>query len=563
MKRSSLGLALLLAGCGASQPTPSVPPRSQRAAQTPAPAAVPPRARYVPSPRAFSLAIGDARGFLGWGVRGLLDSTGKVRFADPEPENVGVRAVEVPARLGGGWLFSGEHVAYAKEFLAPLRVTPLLSAEQDPELGFDFVRVGTDPTAEYLSARTFEPIAAPTSVPANTMHLAALDAQVGLVMLEDYTVRFSNDAGRTWSPTELGDTFVRSIRRGPDALYLYVGSRLLRLEAGGGLRVMPRVAPEPQNGWRDSPLDDAVREGFNVNATQALLPRSELRVVDLDSGWARSLHVESNRNGGACEAVSGVDGGVLRCSDQIISNAIGRPLREREVETNALLARSVRGALLFKGPCAEIRPFEGDQAAEEGPASVCVRHVGGRWDKYTLPAPWADFASWPLVLRPDDSVVGLAFVETGLTLFDIPSGRTVPVQMPPDTPFVSPSGVEALADDRLCAWSDSARSTLIDDRGGVAWQEPTFEVVRWGQAGPRAFALSKDGKAFETQSCGASWAEVLPPPGPWAGAAVEPCQVPEKFTSPSRGNDSLCSFVCSEVGCVVEPFLRIGWELSR
>lgn len=562
MKRWVLASVFALAGCGAAPPAPRAPlPRPQ--APAPAASAAPPRARYVPSPLAFSVAVGDARGFLGWGARALLDSKGQVRFAGPERENAGLRAISVPPHLGGGWLFLGEHVCYAEEFLAPLRVTPVLSSGRDDiELGFDFVRVGTD-AAEYLSAPAFEPIPAPATLPPDTEHLAALDARQGLALLGDRTLRFSNDAGKTWSATELGDAPVDILRRGPDALYFYASSRLLRFEPGGGVRLVPPDAPEPRHRWQDSPLDSAVREGFLLNATQVLLPSSAPRIVELDTGRARPFHVESNRYGGACEAIAGVDGGVLNCGGQILSNAIGRPLREREAEANALLARSSRGALLFRGPCAEIHAFAEDRALEAGQPSVCVRHVGGRWDSYALPAAWSDGSQWPLALRPDDSVVGLALDAKGLTFFDIPSGRAVPLQMPPDVDWGAPRELSVLADDRLCVWQDAARSTLIDDRGQLDWREPVFEVVRWGHAGPRAFALGTDGKAFETQSCGASWTEVAAPPGPWAGTNVEPCGVPDKLANPSLFSTSQCGFVCSEVGCAVEPFLRIGWELAR
>lgn len=553
----------MVAGCGATPPAPRSPQSRAHALPAAAPAAAPPRARYVPSLRAFSFAVGDARGFVGWGVRALLDSSGKVRFAGAEREDVGMRPVQVPAHLGGGWLFSGEHVAYAEEFLAPLRVTPVLSSGRDFEFGFDFVRVGSDAEAEFLSAPAFEPVARPTRLPLDAEHLAALDAQVGLVLQRDHTLRVSKDAGLTWAPTELGEASVDQLRRGPDALYLYTGSRLVRFEPNGGLRLMPRDAPEPWSSWQDSPLDSAARDGLRLNATQALLPQSPLQVVELDSGRARSFHVESNRNGGACDAVSGVDGGVLSCSGQIISNAIGRPLHEREVETNALLAKSAQGALLFRGPCTAAGLFGPDGAPTDAvQPGVCVRHVGGRWDSYALPAAFADGSGWPLALRPDDTVVGLALVENTVTSFDIPSGRAVPLQVPPNVDW-GPRAFDVLGDDRLCVWSEAARSTIIDSRGALDWRDPGFEVMRWGHAGPRGLALSKDGKAFETQSCGASWTEVQPPPGPWAGAPVEPCQGPEKLSSPSQYYGPQCSFACSEVGCAVEPFVRIGWELSR
>lgn len=101
---------------------------------------------------------------------------------------------------------------------------------------------------------------------------------------------------------------------------------------------------------------------------------------------------------------------------------------------------------------------------------------------------------------------------------------------------------------RWAATADGAVRALLDD-GRAIEVSPTGTVTVWpfqfekvASAGARALARSRDGRAFQTLDRGQTWGEVQGPPATGSGL-FEPR-------------------ACSDLGCDLAGFVRVGWEAT-
>jgi hypothetical protein len=566
----------------------------------------------MPSPDAFPLPTPEGPGLVMRRIRALLRPDRAVEFAADLPDDDLLAAEAVPSHLGGGWLFlSLQSVYHAPSFLGPLR--RLVTIDTPRVLGFGptwtWIR-GSDQSV-FLDRRTFSPTKPADTLPGEVVRVVAGDDRRALLLRESGPLDATLDGGLTWATVRAPEA-IREIEADEGALYISteidkdfrMGRRLAWLSLGhdGNLRWINRpsdgtILPEVD------PLVLAVRGGQHVSADEVLLPlpahpdgwerwrAARPQVMNVASGKTRTLKLETSGDEPRAAILSGVDGGVFLVDGRVMSRATREPRIERELSTNdpeaAPHESGPDGTVLLRGRCREVRgpdPRDEDSppaaddgeeiddgapsapewpredAAEKGSEkAVCVRRPGGRWHVFSLPTWWkSDLNVTSFALFGDGTVTALGLDEESPVLLELPSARKVVVKRSQVViPGFGRSRRELAPNHggQICFWQGVAHGIVLARDGEVTRHDPPFTVARWGKHQASAFAMAADGSAFETDSCGERWVPVSPPPGPWSRAGLAPCTLAKR--------DPSCELACSEVGCEVPPFLRVGWSGSR
>ncbi|MEI9949481.1 MAG: hypothetical protein WDO74_10980 [Pseudomonadota bacterium] len=478
--------------------------------------------------------------------------------------------VGVPDALGGGLLFWNDSALYtAGSFLDTL--TPLL------EIGFRPVRVSFAPSFALLRGADGERLAIDlrtrqrvTIAPPLLADIATTAEGRALALLEGGACELSEDGGKTYQPLALpAGARALSVREASGELLVGLTSdQQIRVDSAGKSQVeaAPRAqGARPRAGslWplAEPPLERALafgvpigeefagvavagsvatvnlRTGELVQVTRALVP-SELSCRTLDVNGALLLACNSSANGSV-----------------VLSDAFGeRP------QTQAKFAAGVAldfadGVLVASARCDGL----------VRPGAVCVRSVDGRFHDFDVSAQLAKLeqaapqpkpGAKPVLVAPSivrwvPKVGGGAVAVIGGSapgLLDAQTGNFVPIS--PDVPRVvieAPRGPEAwLGLDWLARQDGSVRGWL--QKGGVAITsdgrlEPSvYEFSHLSGAGAHALAVDRGGRVFQSSDWGRSWVETMGPPG-----------------SASGGKQNLAPR-CSQVGCLLGPWLRVGWQ---
>ena len=478
--------------------------------------------------------------------------------------------VPLPDSLGGGLLFWNDSALYtADTFLSTLK--PLL------DIGFRPVRVSFGPSfallrgddgqrlALDLRARQRVPITPPLLV-----DIASTPGGRALALLEGGVCQISDGAAKGFRPLALpaGSQAV-AVREVAEQLVVSLSTGAqIRLDREGKpqLEAVPRsVAPRPTSDalWplSESPLERALAFGVPIGQEfAAVAVAGSVATVNLRTGELLQMTRALVPSDLSCRALDSEGGLLLACSSRehgsiLISDAFGeRPVTQAKFPPGVALAFA-EGVLVAAARCdGQVRP-----------GAACVRSADGHFHDFDVSpqlatlekaAPQPKPGGKPVLKAPAISRWlpklggGAVAVMSGSMpgLLDAQSGSFVPfaVEVPRAVFEAKPSpdawlGLDwvALKDGSVRGWLSNAGVTITAD-GRV---EPSvYEFSALASAGARALAFDRGRHVFQTADWGRSWVETLAPPGSASGGKPTP--------SPH----------CSLVGCVLGPWLRVGWE---
>lgn len=212
-----LSCAALLVGCTSSAAwTPASTPQATSKAK-PAPRWVTPaRLVVLPDSRDSSFQVKDVDGterLIAYGIRMLRHQDGRLEVAEQMvPDRLAVKPLELPERLGGGWLFystgSRSHFWHAETWLGALKPIASFSADIVQVIpGFDRLYLGTQGQGELiaLDPSTWQPTDLGPLPPApGYTSMAFAGEWVGAVESDVRGVLITLDAGASWTPLEVG-----------------------------------------------------------------------------------------------------------------------------------------------------------------------------------------------------------------------------------------------------------------------------------------------------------------------------------------------------------------------
>ncbi|UQA59476.1 hypothetical protein [Polyangium aurulentum] len=415
----------------------------------------------------------------------------------------------------------------------------------------------------------------------------AVDARRALALSVFGHARLTLDGGATFRDVsaELPEA-TRLEARGDDLHVLLRGQESRLVDARGAIisdrapAGTPRHEPPPDldDRWPEdadaSPLEAAAARGLllpdgdAITTTEGVVAR-----VDLRTGRATAL-ADVPPGQGDCAPFRGPEGMLLVCQGEgrasvVDVSAVPRVERSFDLEGAPSLDRFVGTdgeALGFLGPCAgRAPPSPADVVSTASPSNssnqrspvFCARSGPGIWTEHRLdPADASDVVAW--IPRPGGSAIAIVAlpgsfvhgvprvsVRGGLRVVRVARNEpplNVTTYMTGDATLLS-RGLRALPDDTIEGWIVSGHgpnnlASVTIDPEGHARQRPaparTLEIVA---AGRHAVSRTEDERLFETTDGGRTWRPIEPPPG----------------------NAPIVQPSCSEVGCYMGDFVRVGW----
>jgi len=570
-------------------------PAEQVAAPRAAPAAmVSSLDQSVAEPRLFppldgsdTLVAGEERDgserLVSYGLRVLARPNGAVELArEYLPAARTVQSLELPSRLGGGFLFyvlssSATLFFRAKSFTAELEPFARLEFEADQVLvGFDrlYVLARRPERLTALDATTGAALSL-GSLPASPGYgkMAFLDAWFGAVQAPFRGTLVTFDAGNSWRPLGLAASNLEA-RGGSLAVTTADGTYLL--DANGALSRAEAAPSDSEN-----PVAQQLRLGApSANPVTSVPNRGALKLAVL-RGFRDRDGTFVVAGGGALLRVRPEDGKILdrddhaypgaaECSALALGEAHGfacsggsgetilygyeptfalRPLRT--FAGARYVASSGNGAIVVRGACEgpleparnayclagksgifrEIRIEGEDRGVErvvalaDGRAAVIVPPRLGAPGFLSLIDAHNHEQRRPLKLPGDDGHQG-TLLEKGLWL----------------------DGFRELPNGQLAGWVAGAEPFVgvrVALDGTVSASKPEGSIDRALLSGTHALIIGRTGRALESSDGGFEWTEV---------------ELPSEFDAGREPRDDARLQGCSELGCAFAGFVRVGWK---
>ncbi len=518
---------------------------------------------------------------IAYGLRILSRPGGTVELArEYLPVARSVQALELPQRLGGGFLFYVQASSSTLFFRAPT-----FTGELEPFARLDFeaeqVIAGFDRL--YVIARRPDRIVALDmehgaavgigSLPPSPAYskLAFVDAWFGAVELPFRGILVSFDAGASWHP--LGQT-ATSLEAKDGALRLVGADGTLDLDRNGTFtrRDAPSPAAPRENavasalrGAQRPPGDARPRAGQNAlklavlrgfrdaDGSFVVANAGTLQRVRASDGKLLDSDEHAYPGGGECSALPLGRGFGFSCNDdagQTTLYSYVRPLGMRRVRSFAgarYVASSGNGALVIRGACA-------------GPASAPGAYcVATNADDFREIHVRGDLGVERVVALADGRVAVIVPPRLGapgfLSLIDEHGQeRRLPLKLPDAAPaaalldkglwldgFVEgPSG--------LAGWvvgSEPFVGVRIALDGTVSTGRPESSIDRALLSATRALVVARTGRTRESIDGGFDWSEV---------------ELPSEFEAGRELRDDARLQGCSELGCAFSGFVRVGWR---
>ncbi|MDC3983146.1 hypothetical protein [Polyangium jinanense] len=599
MKRAALtsacALVVAAASCTQARPEPITPPSGQkaRAAEKASPSAstlgpprwvVPMATDWIERTEAGvdrSLASGRRVESRGADVIATAKDTAEFDGATAAPS--WTVAPAAPARYV---LFREREVFGAAEWLGEARSLGKLPAAV--QRTFDWV----DGTGLVTAAGVF--VVSPAGGPPRKLDLPgfaiglAADARRALVLTVFGHARLTMDGGATFRDVsaELPDATEIEVR-GEDLHVLLRGEESRLVDARGSIvsdrapQGPTRHAPPPDldDRWPEesavSALDAAAAYGLRWLEGDALtVTEGAVARVDLRTGRATALlSIETGDD--TCMPLRVKDGALLVCESPSRATVLdlasgGRIERTFDLPDAPSWDRFVVAdgeALGFVGPCEGPAPGSpADVVASASPTNAsnqrspvfCVRKSPGVWVEHTLaPADASDVVAW--IPRAEGAAVALVAIP-GTFLHGAPrvtvrgALRVVRVarnEPPLDITTYSSSTTALLTralhvtpDGTIEGWLPSGHgpsslaAVTIDPEGRPRQHPLPAQTVSIATSGRFGLARTETERLFETTDHGRTFRPIAPPP---SGGSSEPMS-------------------CSEIGCQVGTFVRIGWN---
>ncbi len=538
-----------------------------------------------------------------WGRMRVRTRAGGTIERAPDLLPVGrVSSIELPERLGGGFVFvsatgRGTELWRAPSWLEPLvpltTVGPAADMERPLVAGFDRL---------YLRLRSGELLAldpksgatigfGPLPVAPAHADMVFVDGWRGVVDTDLRGPLATFDAGQTWRPIPLSSR-VRSVSVSEEpgaaqpGVVLFVDGGYHVLSATGDLAYFPGFpdsgrAAVPPTGFATPPgarrIPAVLTPAQEAGPKPGPLGRRPLRVA-LERGYPETEKTAVVAHEGTLARVSLENGAVIEAhesaypephagcsgialagqdaSSKDIGFVCGSPEgpttvyalawpRLRPVlrfEHPRVVLESGQGALVVRGPCS-------DEDVPDDVRPFCVRLVDGTTKEVRVRG---EVGAERVVALADGRVAIVVPPRPGtqgqLSILQGSASKHLPLRIPDGAPREIETGM----------WLDGMQQTAPDEIGG--WVEaggPTFGVrikldgaVSVGPvvnepsgvlvAGRFGLGVGADGKLLETTDMGKSWAEAPVPQAPDADGIV----------SPRR---------CGPVGCAIQGWLRVGW----
>lgn len=523
-------------------------------------------ARSTGSTPVVEIGDGKSLGIVAGGRRLIVDGE-QFRVAPALAESPLKGVAARPHAHGGGFYFFTDRAVFASAAFDG-ELVPLFAVEGS------IVDVRAVPGAVWVDGmggrRWIVDLANHALVPAEPLGVVdvrLLDDGRGLALGEFGRAYVTTTGGRSWRdvtetlskpPEHLGST--------KDSLWFGARDRVLSLSPAGKLEQLVRapianavrLRTDPA-GWHGprSPLELALSTGtVGADGLAVLVFRAITYHVSLSSGEVVRQEPAQLPPSATCELGRGRSEVLGVCVDRnrslsVVSMADGDVTFHVDrtfSSPSSNVSMSDDGVIVVGEPCAPSSSRTG--------SSACVRAPGGGWRELRV-GDVGDAGATPRVAHwiPQTGGSALALLDTTPpAIFDPASGSSVDL-----VSDVDPNAAAHLARNlRSRGGGHLDRAASADGGGHVrAWASgsaveiahdgqvgrPAFDMPKVVHAGRYALSVDVDGRVWQSLDRGWSWNEVAAPPK----------------TSPG----SLGLRSCSDVGCDLGVFYRVGWAASQ
>ncbi len=531
------------------------------------------------------------------GMRILTQRDGSIdRARELFPLGRQVKVLELPERLGGGFLFyasasSNTSIWHATKWTAKLE--PVANIDIDVERivdGFDRLYV--------LDQRSLDVIAldgngkptdlGPLPVSPGFSSMAFADGWFGAVEVPFQGALVTFDAGATWRALGLGQTYGVSLDDEKRIVVMSAGGRYV-IDSGGTVRLnnasseddvlfigggrppgsssqpvaisSSNTGPEPPRvgPLGKLPLALALSRGITEDKKTALVAKDgALGRVRLSDGELIDVD-EHAFGGGNCSGIPLGDGLGFVCGEErgrTTVQAFEPPLSLRQVMTfdePRYVASSGNGMLVIRGPC------KGKIKSSQSGA-YCIRARDGKLQEIRVKG---DYGVERIVALDDGRIAVIVPPRLGasgtLTLIK-PDGKAASTRLKlpkEDAPTIALlrkglwlDGMLQRNRKEIAGWVVAAGPFVgvrISFDGNVRVGKVESDIDRTMMSGELALVLGRTGTAAETVDGGFHWREVNLPTS--------------TSTSTTAGNgEPSMERGCSRIGCVFGAWLRVGWR---
>lgn len=463
----------------------------------------------------------------------------------------------LPAWLGEGWLFWSQYAMWSSStFLGELR--PVVSTDallSQVSFGPSFVlmrhhdgnRFAWDPKAGKRIRLS----------PPGLVDVAALPDGRAIAVLEAGRATASTDGGKTWKDVSARATpWASKVSASHGDVWLETSAGVaLRLAKDGSFEefaAIPKEEPpapkDPRWTIKESPLEAVLRRGVPLDdRTAAVEVQGTIARVDVRSGAIIDVSRRVLPPGVTCEMMRVTNQILIACkgrSTSLVATSplFGEPVIEKTFQSEGTFA-AAGSTIVFNGPCDEPRKTASNPcvrrregwvqlgATEESDAGEPVRRVVSRW-----------------IPSESGRVIGIETVAE-LGFFEPATGTRTECKhdqlarnmrgLANNSPRVLDRSWVLGQDGIIRGWSNQGGVT-VDTKTCQVLRSP-FEYQSLKTSAEKGFATDPTGKAWQSTDRGASWIEVAAPPLWDANRAPADC---------------------SDVGCVVGSWGRIGWPLE-
>ncbi len=554
--RSSWSL-LLLAGC-LDPALPPERPSSQGSARPPTKVTAEPLPEYVARMPArstnqrFELAGGKV-GLLVRGERWVVDALGRPQ-SRPEDSESFSQVAALSKGAGEGFLFWGNHGLFsAKSFdgaLTRLASGQVTSAAQGP--GFVLVRFD-DGRLRVLDSATG---GKGPALPLGTVDVAVADDGTVVAATHGGRVFVSYDRGKSFGDIskEVGEPTELIEREGAVFVQNDAGESYRVVQKGIAQAPVPAPPPPPFDAtWplRESPLELALTRGAKLSEGVAIVTDAgNVYQVSTTTGDVIASDKGVLPSNGACVAVSQTDAVLFLCTQSDNASVFKRSKTGSAIaleKTFGLRAPFLLGAddaLLFVGPCA---------GTQSKPGMACARSADGEWVTIDRSGELADtppgeplrVVTW--VPKPGGAYLVVAGKKGGI--WDAKGSAKTRLEESEvaalEPLFSSKTSGRTELSDRFAVidgnivgrTSDNVGFRVLD--GGKRIEKSPFKLT--SVVGARNLVLGRDGDSlWQSRDYGFTYNQVEGPP-----------DVGGRMDDPRS---------CSELGCVFQQWMRIGFS---
>ena len=526
-----------------------------------------------------------SRRVIAYGLRVLQRPGGALELANEYlPAARGVRSLELPARLGGGFLFyapsSNTTLFYrAATFTGDLEPFARLDFEADLVIaGFDRLYVvATRPDrlvaldAEHGTALGLGGL--PPSPAYGKM--AFVDGWFGAVQVPLRGTLATFDAGGSWRPLGLTTNTLEVVQGalqigGPNGVQALdrAGSFTRQEQVAPGAVLEPAVAQQLRatNRGDQSPvvgrdrlgqnaLKLAVLRGFrDIDGSFVVADAGVLLRIRASDGKLLASDRQAYPGAGECDALQMGSGFGFACNESVNQTALYAfvaPFAMRLVRTFTgarYVASSGNGALVIRGSC---------DGPGSTPGAYCIARKDGTFAELQMRG---DLGVERVVALADGRVAAIVPPRLGapgfLSLTDAQGKeQRRELKLPPlgvGTPLLEkglwldgfvehPRGV-------LAGWVVAAEpfaGVRVSLDGTVNVSRPEVGIDRALLSARRALVVGRTGRAHESIDGGFEWTDV---------------DLPLEFDGAREPRDEVRLQGCSEIGCAFGGFVRVGWR---